>query len=100
MDAPARKAQAEAWIARSRRNRTRIVIGAAVGAVVGILVAVIIHGPVGGGIVVGAVAIGLCGAWITTAHILTFKGQIRDLEAGRLDPQLIVVKQGRGRYQR
>lgn len=100
MDAPARKAQAEAWIARSRHNRRRFVMGSVVGAVVGILVAVIIHGPVGGAIVVAAVAIGMCGAWITTAHILTFRGQIRDLEAGRLDPQVIVVKQGRGRYQR
>ena len=96
MDAPARKAQLEAWIVRSRRNRRRIITGGAIG----LVVALVVHGPTGGAIVVGAVASAMCGAWITTAHILTFRGQIKDLEAGRLDPQTIIVRQGRGRYQR
>jgi uncharacterized protein YcfJ len=100
MDAPARKAQLETWIVASQRNRLRIVTGSAVGAVVGFLVAFIIHGPIGAAIVVGSVAIAMCGGWITTAHILTFRGQIKDLAAGRLDPQTIHVRQGRGRYQR
>ena len=100
MDAPARKAQLEAWIVRSRRNRRRIITGGAIAAVVGLVVALVVHGPTGGAIVVGAVASAMCGAWITTAHILTFRGQIKDLEAGRLDPQTIIVRQGRGRYQR
>jgi hypothetical protein len=100
MDTAARKAQYEAWIAGSIANRRRIVLGAALAAVVGLVIAFAIHGVVGAVLTTGGVAFGLCGAWITTAHILTFRGQIKDLEAGRLEPQTIHVKQGRGRYQR
>jgi hypothetical protein len=100
MDAAARKAQLQAYIVKSEANRKRIIIGAAVGAVVGLVVAFAIVGVVGAVITTASVAVGLCGAWITTAHILSFKGDIKDLEAGRFEPQVVHVKQGRGRYQR
>jgi ammonia channel protein AmtB len=95
-----RKAKLEAYVANSQLTRKRVVLGAAAGAVVGLVIAFAIHGVVGAVITTGAVAFGLCGAWITTAHVWTFRGQLKDLKDGKLDPQVIHVKQGRGRYQR
>jgi hypothetical protein len=104
MDNAERKAQLEAWIVRSKRTRIRVIQVAAACAVAGLVVAFAVHGVIGAVITVGSVAFGLCGAWITTAHILSFSGDIKDLEAGRFEPQVVHVKQGRGmgkgRYQR
>lgn len=95
-----RKAKLEAYVAKSQRTRMRVVMGAAAGAVVGLIVAFAIHRIVGAVITTGCVAFGLCGAWITTAHVWTFRGNLKDLAAGKLEPQVIHVKQGRGRYQK
>jgi hypothetical protein len=100
MDTAARKAQLEAWIVRSKKTRGRVIAVAAVCAFAGLVVAIAIHGVTGAVITVGSVAFGMCGAWITTAHIISFAGDIKDLEAGRFEPQVVHVKQGRGRYQR
>jgi len=95
-----RKAKLEAYVAKSQLTRKRVVMIAGAGAVVGLVIAFVVHGVVGAVITTGCIASGLCGAWITTAHVWTFKGQLKDLEAGRLEPQVIHVKQGRGRYQK
>ena len=100
MDNAERKVQLEAWIARSQVARRRVVIGGAVCAVLGLVVAFAIHGVIGAVMTIGSAAFALCGAWITTGHILSFRGDIKDLAAGRFEPQTIHVKQGRGRYQR
>lgn len=97
MDAAARKAQLEDWIRNSSRARVRIARGSVIVAMAGILIAFALHRFTGVIVVTGGVAFGICGGWITTAHILTFRGLLHDLEAGRFQPRGIAVRQGRGR---
>jgi len=95
-----RRVTLEGWLAGSRRNRKRVITASAVGTVAGAVVLAIVGGPVGAGALMAPIAFGLCGAWITTAHILTFKGQIKDLDRVKKHGLPIIVRQGRGRMRR
>lgn len=100
MDIEARRAQLEGWLAKSRRNRTKLVTASAVATVFGFFGLVIVGGPVGAILLMLPLAFGICGAWITTAHAQTFKGQIKDLDHVKVHGVPVVVRQGRGRYQK
>jgi|SRR5688572_7054142 hypothetical protein len=97
MDLDARRAQLTGWLDKSRRTRAKIVTGAAVGTVFGLFGLILVGGPIGAVVLMLPIAFGLCGAWITTAHMLTFKGQIKDLEHVKEHGIPVAVRQGRGR---
>jgi hypothetical protein len=100
VDLDARRAEMETWIAGSRRTRGRVALGGAVGALFGVVVIVFVHAEIGAAVVMTALAAAGCGAWITTAHILTFKGQIKELDSTKIHGRPIAVRQGRGRHKR
>jgi hypothetical protein len=100
MDIDARRQQLEAWLAKSQRTRRKVVVGAAIGTAVGLVGMLIVRGPVGAILLMAPLAFGLCGAWITTAHVMTFRGQIKDLDHVKKHGVPVAVRQGRGRGRR
>lgn len=100
MDLDARRAQLESWLAGSLRNRQRFLRWSALGTVGGALGLILAGGPIGATLLMTPIAVGICGWWITTAHILTFRGQIKDLDHVKKHGIPVAVRQGRGRQRR
>jgi hypothetical protein len=70
------------YIAASRRVQRRVLAIAAATLVIGVAVA-FVHRPIGLGLALLAVLVAGSGLWITTGHILEWRGKLRQLERRR-----------------
>jgi uncharacterized membrane protein HdeD (DUF308 family) len=74
------KAQLQAWIESSQRTQRRVVAIAIVGAVVAFVLRAtsVLPSFVGVVLILGAVITGVCGFWVTAAHIADWRARLRD----------------------
>lgn len=77
------RARLEGWIAGSRRVQRRLAVAIAVMAVAGI--ALVIGWPMIGGLFLLFTAIvGVCGFWVTAAHIADWRLRLRTMDEVRV----------------
>jgi hypothetical protein len=73
------RAQLEAWIAETQRNRQRMRKAIAPAAVVAVAL-VFVSRPIGLGAILLVALVGVLGQWITASHILDWRTRIDELD--------------------
>jgi hypothetical protein len=73
------RAQLEAWIVETQRNRQRMRKAIAPAAVVA-LALVFVSRPIGLGAILLVALVGVLGEWITASHIVDWRTRINDLD--------------------